>query len=604
MVQQPDGPAFSAAGASPGDGNGLPRHGVVVLVVDIVDSVDLMRRHEATTVQRWAAFVNAARTRILARHQGEMVKSLGDGLMVRFATVPDAVQAASALHAYFAQDNLALPVDEHILLRAGINITQAWSDGIDLYGSGVNVAARVATLAGPGETILSAEAHDEVAAGLDIACEDLGMCYLKSFGDGIRAYRAGAAGSRPQVNARTAAASLHPTIAIIPFADRGQTGLSMAVGDLIAEGVIDRLSRGSSIRVISRLSTAPFRDRPTDLGSLGAYLGATFALSGGYALSGTKLLITAELSTVHDAQVLWTERLTGSLDDLFDPDSHLARQLALGVHVAIFAFEMQHVSTQPLPTLASYSLLVGGINLMHRSSSGDFDRARAILEQLIERHGGIAAPRTWLANWYVLGATRGVPGRGAGDADAALAASHSALMRDPMNAQAMAMEGFVHCHLLRDLPRARQRCLQAIGIDANCALGWLYLGAINAFEGKGDAAVEATRRALDLSPIDPQRYYFMSLAATAQLSAGNPARAEALARSSLVLNRMHSSTWRVLTIALVKQQRMEEARDALRQVLALEPDLSCKSYLARMPNGDLPTGQAWAQALAAAGLPD
>ena len=90
-------------------------------------------------------------------------------------------------------------------------------------------------------------------------------------------------------------------------------------------GVIDRLSRGSSIRVISRLSTAPFRERPMDLGALHAYLGATFVLSGGYALSGTKLLITAELSTVEDAQVLWTERLTGSLDDLFDPDSHLAK---------------------------------------------------------------------------------------------------------------------------------------------------------------------------------------------------------------------------------------------------------------------------------------
>ena len=115
--------------------------------------------------------------------------------------------------------------------------------------------------------------------------------------------------------------------------------------------------------------------------------------------------------------------------------------------------------------------------------------------------------------------------------------------------------------------------------------------------------IQATRRALDLSPIDPQRYYFMSLAATAQLSAGNHARAEALARSSLVLNRMHSSTWRVLTIALVRQQRMDEAREALQQVLALEPGLGCAAYLARMPNGSLPTGQAWAQALAAAGLP-
>jgi len=582
----------------------LPKHGVVVLVVDIVDSVDLMRRHEAATVRRWAAFVQTARKRILAKYHGEMVKSLGDGLMARFGHVTDAVDAAQALHDFLSNENAALPADQHILLRAGINVTQAWSDGIDLYGSGVNVAARVATLAGPGETILSAEAFDEIVPDLDIECEDLGVCYLKSFGEGIRAYRAGAPGARPLILARNADVPLHPIIAVIPFVDRGATGLSLAVGDLIADGVIDRLSRGSSIRVISRLSTAPFRDRSMDLASLGTYLGATFVLSGGYALLGTKLLITVELSAVQDAQVLWTERLTGSLDDLFDPDSHLARQLALGAHTAIFAYEMQHVTTQPLPTLASYSLLVGGINLMHRSSHGDFDRAKMIMEQLIERHGGIAAPRTWLANWYVLRATRGLSGRGDTDGDAALAASHSALIRDPMDAQAMAMEGFVQCHLLHDLSKARQRCLQAIGIDPSCALAWLYLGTISAFEGKGSDAVEATRRALDLSPIDPQRYYFMSLAATAELAAQNYPRAEALARSSLVLNRMHSSTWRVLTIALVRQARMDEAREALRQVLALEPDLDCTRYLARMPNGSLPTGLAWAQALAAAGLPD
>jgi hypothetical protein len=104
--------------------------------------------------------------------------------------------------------------------------------------------------------------------------------------------------------------------------------------------------------------------------------------------------------------------------------------------------------------------------------------------------------------------------------------------------------------------------------------------------------------------MDPQRYYFESLAATAELAAGDPARAEALARSSLRLNRMHSSTWRVLAISLVQQKRLAEAQAALREVRLLEPTLTCSSYLARMPNGNLPTGAAWAQALASAGLPD
>lgn len=595
--------------ASPERGSGgeigLPKQSAVILVVDIVDSVELMRRHEAAIVRRWTDCVKEARSRILPEYRGEMVKSLGDGLMARFGSVSNAIKAAAALHAHLAAGNAGLPADAHILLRAGINVTEAWSDGIDLYGAGVNVAARVATLAGPGETILSAAAHDEVVSGVDVECEDLGLCYLKSFGEGIRAYRAGAPGARPLlIDREDESMPIHPTIAIIPFSSRGQSENPLAVGDLIADGVIDRLSRASGIKVISRLSTAPFRDRSFDLPTVASYLGATFVLSGGYAVSGAKLLISAELSEVKSNQVLWSDRLVGTLEDLFDPNSQIAQKLALGVHAAIFDFEMQHVSTQPLPSLASYSLLVGGINLMHRSSRGDFDYARAILEQLIERHGRIAAPRTWLAVWYVLRATRGLSDAGTVDADKALAVSRSALARDPMDAQAMAVEAFVQCHLLHDLATARQHCEEALRSNPNCALAWLYQGTISAFEGRGAEAVEATRRALALSPIDPQRYYFMSLAATAELAAGNHERSEALARSSLLLNRMHSSTWRVLTIALTRQGRMEEARDAMRQVLALEPDLNCTRYLARMPNGSLPTGQAWAQALAAAGLPD
>jgi tetratricopeptide (TPR) repeat protein len=306
---------------------------------------------------------------------------------------------------------------------------------------------------------------------------------------------------------------------------------------------------------------------------------------------------------VRTQEIVWADRLVGSIDDLLEAHSELAQQLAQAVHVAVFDAEMERVSTQPLPTLASYSLLTGGINLMHRASRAHFNRTQEVLEQLIERHGRIAAPRAWLANWYVLRGTRGLSDSRAHDAEQALAAARSALACDPSDARAMAIEGFVHCHLRKDLNNARHRCAQAIGVNPNCALAWLYMGAIEAFEGEGERAVDATQRALELSPIDPQRYYYESLAATAALAAQDHARAEALARSSLARNRLHSSTWRVLTIALVAQHRHAEAAQSLREVLQLEPDLTVERYVDRMPNGALAVGQGWASSLAAAGLP-
>ncbi len=156
---------------------------------------------------------------------------------------------------------------------------------------------------------------------------------------------------------------------------------------------------------------------------------------------------------------------------------------------------------------------------MHRSSKEEFLQTRKILDERINRHSRIAAPRAWLGNWYILQVTRGWSEDRGREAVEALSTTHAALDRDPSDALALATEGFVYCHLLKDLATARKRCNEAVNANPSHALGWLYLGTVNAFMGEGKAAVDATRRAIELSPLDPQRYYFESLGATAELSA-------------------------------------------------------------------------------------
>jgi class 3 adenylate cyclase/TolB-like protein/Flp pilus assembly protein TadD len=606
---------------------GLVRQETVVLLADLVESVRLMREHEAASVQRWADFVRTVISDILPRHRGTLVKSLGDGLMARFETVPDSAAAAAEMHQTLAAQNAGKPEDQHFHLRAGINASMAWSDGIDIYGTGINLAARLATLAGPGETIASEAAHERLAAGLaslakpgetigsaaardelthgvDAECEDLGNCILKHFDKPVRAYRVGPASPRPAIpGRRDYGAAMQPTIAVIPFSARSDAPALLDIGNLIADSVIWRLSKSANLKVISRLSTAVFRGRATDAGQVSAHLGATYVLSGAYVVDGDRIMVTAELSLARNNEVVWTDRLHGSVDDLLRPESELADRVARAVHLAVFDAEVEHILTQPLPTLESYSLLLGSIKLMHRSSKDEFLQTRNILDELINRHSRIAAPRAWLGNWFILRVTRGWSEDRTREAAEALNATHAALDRDPSDALALATEGFVYCHLLKDLDTARTRCAQAVEANPSHALGWLYLGTVNAFNGEGEAAVEATRRAMDLSPLDPQRYYFESLGGTALLSAQRYTEAEQLARSSLTLNRMHPSTWRVLTISLVCQDRMEEARAALAKLRELEPTLTVEGYLARMPNAQIETGRHWARCLALAGLP-
>jgi adenylate cyclase len=607
-------------------GGTLVHQQLVVLLVDLVESVRLMREHEAFAVRRWAEFVHIATTEILPRHHGVMVKSLGDGLLARFEVVRDAVNAAAEMHRTLAAQNNGIPEDQKFHLRAGVNAALAWSDGIDIYGTGVNLAARLATLAGPGETIASASAHGQLAAtlaslanpgetigsaaardelthGVDASCEDIGECYLKHFDKPVRAYRIGPASPHPSLSGRRDyGAAMEPTIAVIPFNARNNAPEHFDVGNLIADSVIWRLSKAANMKVISRLSTNVFRGRQSDVGEVSAHLGATYILSGGYIVNSGQILVTAELSARNN-QVVWTDRLSGEVADLLRPESELAYCIAQAVQLSVFDAEVGHILTQPLPTLESYSLLLGSIRLMHRSNKEEFLQTRKILEELIDRHGRIAAPRAWLGNWYILRATRGWSEDRKRDAAEALSATHAALDRDPSNALALATEGFVYCHLLKDLDTARQRCDEAVNANPSHALGWLYRGTVNAFKGEGDAAVSATRRAMELSPLDPQRYYFESLGATAELSAHQYENAERLARSSLALNRTHTSTWRVLTIALAFQGRMDEARETLGKMRELEPALTVERYLARIPNAELETGRQWARCLAMAGLP-
>jgi adenylate cyclase len=605
----------------------LVRQETVVLLVDLVESVRLMREHEASSVRRWADFVRTVTAEILPRHRGVMVKSLGDGLLVRFETVPDSVDAAAAMHQTLAQQNDGIPEDQHFHLRAGINAAMTWSDGIDIYGTGVNLAARLATLAGPGETIASASAHEQLAAGLaslarpgetigsaaardelthgvDASCEDLGLCVLKHFDKPVRAYRVGPASPYPLLpGRRDYGAAMQPTIAVVPFLARNDAPALVDIGNLIADSVIWRLSKSANLKVISRLSTAVFRGRAADAGQVSAHLGATYVLSGAYVVDAGRIMVTAELSEARSNQVVWTDRLNGEIGDLLKPESELADRIARAVHFAVFDAEVEHILTQPLPTLESYSLLLGSIKLMHRSSKDEFLQTRSILDELINRHSRIAAPRAWLGNWFILRVTRGWSEDRTREAAEALSTTHAALDRDPSDALALATEGFVYCHLLKDLDTAYKRCNDAVEANPSHALGWLYLGTVNAFKGDGNAAVAATRRAMELSPLDPQRYYFESLGGTALLSAHQYADAERLARSSLTLNRMHPSTWRVLTISLVCQDRMDEARATLAKLRELEPTLTVEGYLARMPNAPFEGGRHWARCLALAGLP-
>jgi tetratricopeptide (TPR) repeat protein len=264
--------------------------------------------------------------------------------------------------------------------------------------------------------------------------------------------------------------------------------------------------------------------------------------------------------------------------------------------------ECARTLTQPLPTLASYSLMLGGIGLMHRATARDFDRSRQVMELLIERHRKAASTRAWLAMWYVLKTTRGFATDQARDAVEALAQTQQALDTEPGNALALAMEGIVHCHLKKDPATAGLRLSAALDANPNNALAWLFMSTVQCLRGRPADALTSSEQAMRLSPLDPLRYYYLCFAGGAALFDEQWDRAAQLLEQSWRLNKLHTSTLRGLVIANSILQRDELAKTYLSRLRELEPQLTVQRYLAQSPGG-LRSRERFAHAMARVGLP-
>jgi TolB-like protein/tetratricopeptide (TPR) repeat protein len=563
-----------------------------------------MEENESGIVQRWRKFVGVVEKEVLPSHLGRLVKSHGDGLLLEFPVVPPALKAAFALQRVNKTINDGILPSQHILLRMGMHSGHLIADDHDVYGSGVNLAARLTGLAGPGEIVVSADVRDQLTPVLDADIEDLGACYLKHVQEPVRAYRVGPPGPRPVIERGTMATpQLRPTIAVIPFVERADKGEHHVVGEVLADEIIAALSRSSELNVISRLSTTVFRGRETSIEEVSRYLTANYVLSGAYRKVGSKLRINVELASSERGTVVWSDSMEGNALAIVSGKDGMVNEIVTAVSMAIMSRELQRAQTHPLPTLESYTLLMGAVALMHRLSRKDFDRSREMLVALTERLPRQAIPWAWLAKWHVLRVQQGWMNDPSVDAQFALDFCRRALNCDPQCSLALVMAGFVHTNLLKQLDIAEEQYDLALRINPNDGLAWLLKGTLHAFKGEGTVAVQHAERALKLSPLDPHRYFYDSLAATAALSAGQYARAIDLATVSLRANRTHTSTFRALAISQWQLGLHAEARGTVSELLRLEPSLTVTRYRERHPSGGFETGKIWSSALEGAGVP-
>lgn len=575
-----------------------------VLMIDIVESVRLIEQDEAGTIARWLNFVEHVKSVVLPPREGRVVKSLGDGLLLDFEDVRSAVSAALAIQRESARRNASLPADRRMDLRMGMEVCDVVIEVGDILGRGVNLAARLMGLAGPGEIVVSPSVREGLTPSLDAEVEDLGDCFVRHVAEPIRAYRIGPPGPHSALRARGPVEDLAPAIAVIPFAARSSGAGHEMVGDILAEEVIRTLSHSTDLNLVSRLSTAAFSGRNVPLEDIAGHLRADYVLRGTYALDDRRASVEVELAEASSGRILWLDRFDSHVAAILGEEQELIERIVAGVKAAVAKRELQRSRSQPLPTLRAYTLLMGAVSLMHRLSLPDFEESYRLLQALVDRGVRHPIPAAWLANWHVLRVQQGWSNDERQDSYMAMEATKRALDIDPDCSLALAINGFVHVNLLKKLDDAEQSYERAIAANPSNSLAWLLKGTLHAFKGEGRLAVSHTERALKLSPLDPHRYFYDSLAASAALAAGQHERALELAQSSLLANRKHTSTWRVITVAHWQLGQFEDAGRCARELMKLQPSMTVSGWLKGSPAASYSIGREIAHILREAGIPE
>jgi adenylate cyclase len=451
-------------------------------------------------------------------------------------------------------------------------------------GTSRGLHRELAEIAQPGQLMASQEFRDLLTDGLDATVHDLGFVQPPRANASVRAFTV-TPPEDPSGAYRPEGARLRPAIAVLPFELRAANQDTATLGELVADEVITALSGSKTLDVISRLSTRFMTLQRFGLSQIWSHLQSDYVLAGKPRTGTTGTELVVELTDVKTKIVKWSQtRDVGALDSTAARE--LAEWITSEVMASILVSESERVTTTPLASLQSYSLLFAAITLMDRWTRTSFERSRELLTELRERTPSHPLPNAWLSAWHIRSISQGWTSDPAADGRAAIDFAQRSLDADPYCSLALAMDGWANVHAHKRLDVAADRLALAVESNPNDSLAWLLKGVTHAFNDEGETAAASAARALRLSPLDPRRSYYDSLAATAALAAGHYDQGIELATSSLRANRLHPSTLRALAACLWWSGRQTEAREIVAQLLALDPTMTVSKYLRAHPAKD------------------
>jgi TolB-like protein/class 3 adenylate cyclase len=471
-----------------------------ILAADVAGYSRLMGADEEGTLERLKALRHELLDPKIAEHHGRIVKTTGDGVLVEFASVVDAVRCAIEVQQAMLERNTGVEADNRIELRIGINLGDVIVEGDDLYGDGVNIAARIEALADAGGVLVSNTVHDHVRDRLPFVFEDLGEQQVKNIARPVRVYRVRDVGAA--VKSPLAALPLpdKPSIAVLPFANLSGDPEQDYFADGMVEEIITALSRIRWLFVIARNSSFTYKGRAVDVKQVGRELGVRYVLEGSVRKAGTQVRITGQLIDTLTGTHLWAGRFDGSLEDVFDLQDKVAVSVAGVIEPTLQAAEMRRSAARPTTDLTAYDLYLRALAVIFPITKERTLEALGLLEQAlaINRHYGPAL--SWAAMCHMRLAQDGWAEEPETSRRKSIDLARQALEVGENDPAILAYAGAVLARFGEDIGAMIGLVDRALALNPSYARGWFISGVLRLWAGQPDLAIEHLETALRLSP--------------------------------------------------------------------------------------------------------
>lgn len=576
----------------------------------------------AADVVGFSRMVGADEDRILARlrtlrsdvidptidlHRGRVVKRMGDGVLVEFRSVVDAVRCAIEVQTAMIERNAGLPEDRRIVFRIGIHLGDVVeeADG-DLMGDGVNIAARLEGIAAPGTVCLSEDAYRQVKTRLDLLVQDLGPTNLKNIADPLRVFalQVGvAAPARVETPAGIAQPG-KPSIAVLPFTNMSGDPEQEYFVDGMVEDIITALSRFNQLLVIARTSSFTYKGRAVDIRQVARELGVRFVLEGGVRKAGNRLRITGQLIDASTGVHLWAERYDGQLEDVFDLQDQITAQVVGAIVPAIRRAEIEAARRKPAGNLGAYDLFLRALPHVAIITPQENQTGLDYLNRSIAQDPDYAPALGYAAWCLVQRVTRGWPAAVSDDRAMAETYARRAVAMADGDAVALTLGGFTLVALGIDVPAGLDACRRAVLLTPGSGFVGALAGAAMVWANDLEAAIVVLDRAMAIGSLDPSFFLMLTMSGAAHVFSGRSEIGLGLCERAAALNPRFDSIQWTLCAAYTQLGRMAEAKAALAKFRAMVPDATISKLANELPFQHPPHMAMILDALRQAGLPE